>query len=91
VYTPGDPIQLVVSYATPIDQPIESIAIELVPAESSDQTVPVTSVEVRFDAEAVSTFSVTIGPQLEPGMYTLTANRESDDPSPTVFFVATLK
>ena len=87
VYEVGEPIQLVVSYAHPVDAPIESIAIELVP-EPPEVPVPATAVEVRFEAPSVSTFSVTIGPHLEPGVYRLVPGRPSDDPEPTVFYVA---
>lgn len=87
VYAPDEPIQIVVSYAQPIDRPIESFAIERVPEEAPDLPVFVTSVEAGFDAPAVSMFSVTIGPHLPPGVYRLTPARASDDPEPTVFFV----
>ena len=36
----------------------------------------------------MTTFSLTIGPHLEPGVYRLVPPRPSDDPEPTVFYVA---
>lgn len=88
VYQPGEPIQIVVSYGHPVDRPIESFAIERILEEAPNATTLVTAVEASFDAPSVSTFSVTIGPQLPLGVYRLTPARASDDPEPTVFFVA---
>ena len=52
--------------------------------------MPATAVEVTFEAPSVSTFSVTIGPHLEPGVYrlvpggraTIPSRRCSTSPSP---------
>jgi phospholipase A1 len=87
MYETGEPIQIVVSYAQPIDRPFESFAVERIPEEEQDAPTLITTVDVNLDAAAVSTFSVTIGTVLPPGVYRLTPVRSSDDPAPTVFFV----
>lgn len=86
-YEVGEPMQIVVSYAVPVDQPIESFAIQRIDETAPDQPVHVRSIEARFDGASVSTFSVTVRTELTPGVYRLTPARASDDPSPTVFYV----
>ena len=50
MYEIDEQIQIVVSYAHPVDRPIESFAIELVPEADPDAPMLVASVEARFDA-----------------------------------------
>lgn len=84
-YLVGEPIEIVVSYATPINQPRDTFGLERLhesaPAEFVD------SVAISLDAPGVSHFVVTIRPELPPGVYRLTTSRPTDDPEPTIFRV----
>lgn len=84
-YTVDEPIEIVVSYATPIDQPVEALWLERLhetaPAE------PIDAVTISLDAPGVSNLVVTIGPHLTPGVYQLRSQRPTDDPELTIFRV----
>jgi phospholipase A1 len=84
-YLVDDPIEIVVSYATPIDQPTEAFWLERL--HESAPPEPIDVVSISLDAPNVSNFVVTIGPHLEPGVYRLTTARPTDDPEPTIFRV----
>jgi pimeloyl-ACP methyl ester carboxylesterase len=84
-YGLGEPIEIVGSYSSPIDQPHESLWIEKL--QESGPPEAVHSFNIALDAPNISTFSITIGPDLGPGIYELKTSRASDDPIPTRFQV----
>jgi hypothetical protein len=84
-YRVGEPIEIVVSYASPIDQPIEALWLERL--HESAPAEPIDAVNISLDAPGVSNLVVTIGPDLSPGVYQLKSQRPTDDPEPTIFRV----
>lgn len=86
-YEVDQPIEIVVSYATPVDQPLEVFSLDLLAEDGAVEAVD--TFNITLDAPEVSNFVVTIGPHLPPGVYRLTAARQSDDPAPTIFRVLT--
>ncbi len=86
VYEVGDPVEIVVSYADATDQPNLSFGLLKIDPDSGNQKF-LSNIDVSLSAPKVSSFAVTIRPQLEPGLYQLTSNRPTDDPQPTLFYV----
>ena len=84
-YRVGDPIEIVVSYATPVDQPNEALWLELLHESAAPESID--TVNIALDAPGVSNLVLTIGPQLVPGVYQLRSQRPTDDPEPTIFRV----
>lgn len=84
-YEVDEPIEIVVSYATPVDQPLEVFSLDLLAEDGTSQAID--TLTITLDAPDVSNFVVTIGPHLAPGVYRLTAARPTDDPAPTIFRV----
>lgn len=84
-YRVDEPVEIVVSYATPIDQPNESIWLERL--HESAPAEPIDTVAISLDAPGVSNLVVTVGPHLVPGVYQLRSARPTDDPEPTIFRV----
>jgi phospholipase A1 len=84
-YAKGEPIEIVGSYATPIDQSDESFWLERIHESGERERVHVFN--VALDAPNISNFVVTIGPDLESGIYELKTTRPTDDPEPTRFQV----
>jgi pimeloyl-ACP methyl ester carboxylesterase len=84
-YSRGEPIEIVGSYATPIDQSEESFWLERIHESGAREQVHVFN--VALDAPSISNFVVTIGPDLEPGIYELKTTRPTDDPEPVRFQV----
>lgn len=86
-YRVDEPIEIVVSYATPIDQPNEALWLERL--HESTPAEPIDAVNISLDAPGVSNLTVTISPHLVPGVYQLRSARPTDDPEPTIFRVVT--
>lgn len=84
-YSRGEPIEIVGSYATPINQSEESFWLERIHESGGSEQVQVFN--VALDAPSISNFVVTIGPDLEPGIYELKTTRPTDDPEPVRFQV----
>ena len=84
-YARGEPIEIVGSYATPIDQSDESFWLERIHESGVRERVHVFT--VALEAPKISNFVVTIGPDLAPGIYELKTTRPTDDPEPTRFQV----
>ncbi|MDH3301620.1 MAG: GPI inositol-deacylase [Acidimicrobiia bacterium] len=89
-YRPSDPIEIVVSYNRPIDDPQEAFSIVAIDPGSGSQLAEPRPVDFNaaFHRTQMQSFSLVVNPNLPAGMYELVARRAVDDPDRTFFFVS---
>ncbi len=88
-YEVGEPVEIVVSYSQPVDNPTMSFGFARIIPANPEVPEAVASVDITLGGQNVSNFAVTITPELEPGLYELTTSLPTDDPERTMFVVST--
>jgi pimeloyl-ACP methyl ester carboxylesterase len=89
-YEVGQPIEIVASYNTKVSDPTEAFQILPLDPDSGeiDQELKPISFKVDFQGVDLSSFSFTISPDLQSGLYELRPFRQVDDSERTFFVVA---
>ena len=88
-YSAGEPIELVVSYSTPVQDPREFFSVTRLDPETEqlDASFQPREIESRLSGTDIGSFSLTISNDFDPGLYRIEPSRSVDDPSETYFFV----
>lgn len=89
-YTPGEDIEVVVSFNRAMTNPRETFELVAIDPKSGQRKPGFQAVYINAELSgiSISEFSFTIAKDLEPGLYQLGCmTHVSDDPEPTTFFV----